>query len=55
MFCRSELEARSSVEGLRGGCAGEAGAKEDVLGPDGIPVDVGKVVGRRTWDSREML
>ena len=43
-------------EGLRDGHVREAYAKEDVLGPDGIPVDAAaKVVGWGTSVSREML
>ena len=44
------------TEGLRDGRAREAYAKENVLGPNGIPVDaVAKVVGWGTSVSREML
>lgn len=44
------------TEGLRDGRAREAYAKEDILGPGGIPVDAAaKAVGWGTSVSREML
>lgn len=58
VLCRGEFEVSASVEEVRnsGRLGEQMDAKgADVLGPDGIPVDVvAKIVGRRTWVSREM-
>jgi len=59
VLCKGEFEISASVEEVRRGGGGRDGADEDghegVLGPDGIPVDVvAKMIGRKTWVSREM-
>ncbi|PWW77774.1 TRAPP II complex protein [Tuber magnatum] len=58
-LCKGEFEVSASIEEVRRGSGGRDGADRDgyegVLGPDGIPIDVvAKMIGRKTWVSREM-
>lgn len=54
-LCRGEFEVSGSVEEIKtmGGPDDSNGGEK--LGPDGIPVDlISKMIGRKTWVSREM-
>lgn len=60
VLCKGEFEVSASIEEVKRGSGGRrdgvgGGGYEGVLGPDGIPIDVvAKMIGRKTWVSREM-
>ncbi|KAG0642031.1 TRAPP II complex [Tuber brumale] len=55
VLCKGEFEVSASVEEVRRGSGGGRDGCEGALGPDGIPIDVvAKMIGRKTWVSREM-